>query len=53
MEIFNEAKKSQFLSIEDLKNRTGANKNAIDALLNHGVLEGMSENNQLSIFGLM
>ena len=25
-----EAKKSQFLSIEDLKNRTGANKNAID-----------------------
>ena len=53
MEIFNEAKKSPFLSIEDLKNRTGANKNAIDALLNHGVLEGMSENNQLSIFGLM
>jgi len=45
-----EAKKSEFISIEDIKQRTKATKTAIDALKIHGCLENLSETNQLSLF---
>lgn len=48
--ISNEFKVSEFLSIEDLQNRTKANRNAIDALTDAGLLKGLSETNQLSFF---
>ncbi|MDR1782070.1 MAG: PolC-type DNA polymerase III [Bacilli bacterium] len=40
----------EFLSIEDLENRTTLNKNHIDTLKNIGSLDGLSNFNQLSLF---
>ncbi len=39
----------EFISINDIKNRSTANRSVIEALKNHGVLAGMPEDNQLSI----
>ncbi len=39
-----------FHTIEDLKNRTKVNKNVVEILKNHNILEGMSETNQMSLF---
>lgn len=41
-----------FLSIEDLANKAGLNKNAIEALTDLGCLDGLSQSNQLDIFSL-
>lgn len=41
---------SNFMSIEDLKNRTGINKANIETLRNHGCLNGLPLSNQLSLF---
>ncbi len=41
----------EFLSIEDLRQRAKVSRTVIDALANHKCLEGMSETNQLSLFG--
>lgn len=46
--IYEEARKKEFISIEDFKNRTGASKTVIDILIENGILEGMSETNQLT-----
>ncbi|MGI6113959.1 MAG: PolC-type DNA polymerase III [Mahellales bacterium] len=40
----------QFLSIEDIKLRTRASKSVIDALQNHGCLNGLPSSNQISLF---
>lgn len=48
--ISSEVKEGAFLSIEDLQTRTKANRNAIDALRDAGLLQGLSETNQLSFF---
>ena len=48
--IYNEIKKGDFISIQDLINRTGINKVAVQALKEHGTLSGLSESNQLSLF---
>ena len=48
--ISSEAKEGEFLSIEDLQTRTKANRNSIDALRDAGLLQGLSETNQLSFF---
>lgn len=48
--IFDEAKKGSFLSIEDFSKRTKANKNAIESMKYSGLLNGLSETNQLSFF---
>lgn len=48
--ISSEVQEGEFLSIEDLQNRTKANRNAIDALRDAGLLQGLSETNQLSFF---
>lgn len=39
-----------YKSIEDMVNRTGISKNVVEAMQEHGVLEGMPEKNQLSLF---
>lgn len=43
-------KDGPFTTMEDLTNRTGINKTALQALRESGVLEGMAETNQLSFF---
>lgn len=50
IKIQEEAKNSEFISIEDIKQRTKATKTAIEALKIHGCLEDLSETNQLSLF---
>jgi DNA polymerase-3 subunit alpha (Gram-positive type) len=40
----------EFISKEDLRNRTKATKTVIETLDNHGCLNGLSETNQLSFF---
>jgi hypothetical protein len=39
-----------FLSIENLKKRTGINKKSIEALQLHGCLDGMDESDQMTLF---
>ena len=41
----------EFMSINDLKNRAGIGQSGIEQLRDAGCLEGMSESNQLSLFG--
>ena len=41
----------EFSSIQDLIQRAGINKTAIEALKKHGSLNGMEETNQISLFG--
>ncbi|WDV47737.1 PolC-type DNA polymerase III [Clostridiaceae bacterium M8S5] len=48
--IVKERQKGEFISIEDLMNRAKVNKTSIEALRQHGCLEGMHEKNQLSLF---
>ncbi len=43
-------KEGNFSSIDDLKNRTGANKTAIAALKEHGCLNGMDETNEMNLW---
>jgi len=40
----------EFTSIEDLRRRSGATKTVIEALAEHGCLEGLSETDQLTLF---
>ncbi len=42
-------KDGEFISIGDIKQRTSANRAVIDALRHHGALEGLPEDNQLSL----
>ena len=42
-----------FLSIEDLSARAKLNKTAVEALRNLGVLQGLSETNQLDLFSFL
>lgn len=48
--IERERKKGEFLSIEDLQNRTKITKTVIETLLKHGCIEGLPSTNQLSFF---
>ena len=41
---------SEFSSIEDIKKRTKSTKTVIEALKEHGCINGMPESNQLSFF---
>jgi DNA polymerase III subunit alpha, Gram-positive type len=50
--IAEERLKSQFLSMEDLHNRTSASKVVIETLLNHGACHNLPETNQLTLFQL-
>lgn len=42
----------EFLSIEDLKKKSKSTKTVIEALLTHGCLKGLPEDNQLSLFSM-
>lgn len=49
-DIVREREKGEFISIEDLKQRTSVNKNALNSLKSLGVIEGIQEKNQMSLF---
>ena len=48
--IVRSREEGEFLSVEDLKIRTGITKSAIEILRQEGCLDGMPETNQLSLF---
>jgi DNA polymerase-3 subunit alpha (Gram-positive type) len=50
--IANEREQGEFLSIEDLRERTRVTKTVIEALQNQGVLDNLPETSQLSLFNL-
>ncbi len=47
------AKTAPFLSIDDIKERGKVPQTAIDVLKEMGVLEGLPQSNQMSLFDLM
>ena len=49
-DIVRERDKGEFISIEDLKQRTSVNKNALNSLKSLGIIEGIQEKNQMSLF---
>lgn len=48
--ILESRKAGGYLSIEDLRNRAKVSKTVTEILKNHGCLDGMPENNQLTLF---
>ncbi len=42
----------EFISLEDLRNRTKVTKTVIETLIAHGCVKGLPETNQLSLFSL-
>lgn len=50
LSIVKEREKCPFISVEDLRERTKISKTLIEIMRNHGCLEGLPENNQLSLF---
>ncbi|MDR7869940.1 MAG: PolC-type DNA polymerase III [Tissierellaceae bacterium] len=50
--IVEEREIAKFISIEDLVTRTKVTKTVIEALTNHGCLDGLPESNQLSLFSI-
>ena len=42
--------KGPFSSIDDLQNRSGVTKTCIEALKAHGCLDGLAENDEISLF---
>ena len=49
--IIEARKDGKFMSIDDLRIRSKAGKSVIEMLTNAGCLEGMSQSNQMSLFG--
>ncbi|MCW6678750.1 PolC-type DNA polymerase III [Anaerococcus sp. NML200574] len=49
-DIVEEREKGNFISIEDLRSRTCLNKNAIKSLKDLGIIDGIQEENQMSLF---
>ena len=49
-DIVEERAKGDFISIEDLTSRTSVNKNALKSLKDLGIIEGIQEENQMSLF---
>ena len=45
-------KEGEFTSVDDLHKRSGISKTQIEILREHGCLEGMSESDQLELFGM-
>ena len=50
IDIVKEREKSEFISVEDLNQRTSLNKNAMESLKTFGIIDGMGEENQISLF---
>lgn len=51
-DIVRERQIGKFISIEDLKKRTSLNKNALNSLKNLDIVDGIQEENQISLFDL-
>lgn len=51
--IMNAAKEGKFLSQEDLKNRSGANKAVLETLSENGVLKDLPETSQIDMFSML
>ena len=49
-DIVRERVKGEFISVEDLTSRTSVNKNALKSLKDLGIIEGIQEENQMSLF---
>ena len=49
-DIVVERKKGEFISVEDLMSRTSVNKNALKSLKDLQIIEGIQEENQMSLF---
>lgn len=52
IDIAKEREKGDFISVEDLKSRTSLNKNAISSLKRLEIVDGIQEENQMSLFDL-
>ncbi len=50
--IYQAAQEGKFLSQDDLKNRSGANKSVLETLSENGVLKDLPESSQMDMFGL-
>ncbi len=50
--IILEREKGRFISIEDLQQRTKISKTVIEMMKNNGILDGLQESNQVSLFDL-
>ena len=50
IDIAREREVGEFISIEDLSSRTSVNKNALKSLKDLGIIEGIQEENQMSLF---
>ena len=50
--IEEEYSKREFSSVEDLVTRTGVNTNNVEVLRSHGVLDGIPDSEQISLFDL-
>ena len=50
IDIVREREKGEFISVEDLNKRTSVNKNALESLKNFGMVDGLGEENQMSLF---
>lgn len=48
--IYEEIQKGDFISKQDFADRTKVNKTALEILENHGVLDGLQNENQISLF---
>ncbi|MBQ7562605.1 MAG: PolC-type DNA polymerase III [Lachnospiraceae bacterium] len=51
--VYNACKDGAFLSKQDFQERTGANQTVMETLIRLGILNGLPDTNQLSIFDLM
>ena len=50
LRIIEEREKSSFFTIDDLQIRAGLNKSVVEILRKNGVLDGLSDTDQLSFF---
>lgn len=50
--IVEERNISKFISVEDLVSRSKVTKTVVEALTNHGCLEGLPDSNQLTLFSI-
>jgi DNA polymerase-3 subunit alpha (Gram-positive type) len=51
--IINTRQDSNFISMDDLRERAKVSKTVIEIMKNHGCLDGLPESNQLSLFSAM
>lgn len=50
LDIVEEREKGEFISVEDFNKRTKVNKNALESLKTFGIIDGIQEENQMSLF---